>query len=145
MRFMLVFYMPEDTWIDKETVRRVVSWKKKWRDEGVWEQGSPLKPPGLTHTLQLRSDGRVDLIEGPSSDDDPIFYAFEILKCKTLEAALEVAATHPALGFEKSVLEVREIWDQIDPDFMGDEYDEVSPDYHLEVGRNSDTKAPQHG
>lgn len=131
MRFMMIFYMPEDSWIDKETVRRVVSWKKKWRDAGVWEQGSPLKPAGMSHTLTRSANGKVDVKDCSHDVERQVFFAFEILNCDSHEKAIEIAGTHPGLCFPESVLEIREIWDELDPEFMGDELDRVDPDYHL--------------
>tara|TARA_B100000678_G_scaffold254527_5_gene231779 strand:+ start:26662 stop:27078 length:417 start_codon:yes stop_codon:yes gene_type:complete len=129
MRFMLVFYMPEATWVSKDLVRRVVAWKRYWTAAGIYETGNPLKPPGMTHTLSL--DGaKVKVTEGPLHDHNHVFYAFEIIKCETLEIALDVARSHPALEFPQASVEVREVWEDMDPDMMGEEYDDISAELH---------------
>jgi len=129
LRFMLVFYMPEATWIDKDTVRRVVSWKRKWREADVWEQGSPLKPPGETHTLRQSADNSIEVSDTSYDDSSVVFFAFEILTCETIERAIDVAKTHPGLSFPDTAMEVREIWDELDPDIMGSEYQAPVPDF----------------
>ncbi|MAP93544.1 MAG: hypothetical protein CMK07_01220 [Ponticaulis sp.] len=138
MRYMIVFHMPEGTWISKEIVRRIVSWKRRWQAEGIWQMGSPLKPPGMTQTILRIPEGQIKVEDGPLNDSSLIFYAFEILDCETMEKAVSVAQAHPGLEFEGAVIELREIWESIDPDFMGDEYDSVSPDYHLNPKRDGD-------
>ena len=122
MRFMLIFSMPEGTWLAKDLVKRIVAWKREYGEKGIWQTGCPLKPPGMTHTLHRKSDGTLEEQDGPISDHSQIFYAFEILECSSMEEAISVAREHPGLEFEKTWLEIREIWDTLDEDIIGEEY-----------------------
>jgi hypothetical protein len=76
----------------------------------------------MTHTLTRNSDGSINVAEEPMHDGSITFYAFEIIFCDSLEQALELSSVYPALEFDKSTLEVREIWDGLDPDILGDDY-----------------------
>ena len=122
MRFMFVLNMPEGTWISKEIVTRIVEWKRRMAAEGVHLTGNPLKPPGMTTTIYRRTDGSFCISEAPLEDATRIFYAFEIIDCANMDEDVRIARGHPALEFDHCFLEVREIWDSMGEDVMGEEY-----------------------
>ena len=121
MRFMLIFLLPESTWLGKELVARVVDWKDRLMAEGVYQTGSPLKPAGYTTTLIGKPVAAPEVQQGPFDDGERGFYAFEIITCESRERALEIAKTHPGLDLPDAVMEVREIWDEHDPILIGDD------------------------
>ena len=122
MRFMLIFHMPEGSWVSKQSIRRIVDWKRRLVREGHHVTGSPLKPVGMTHTLTRNPDGSINVADEPMHDGSVNFYAFEIIVCESLEQAIEISSTHPALEFEGTTMELREIWDSLDGDVLGDDY-----------------------
>lgn len=127
MRFMLVFIMPEDTWVEKDIIRRIVQWKLDKGREGIFLGGNPLKPAAMTHTVRRDAAGNLETVDGPVHDHGDVFYAYEILKADSLEHALEIARQHPATDIPDTQIEVREIWDTIDQDSMGEEYYKIAP------------------
>lgn len=128
MRFMLVFIMPEDTWVEKDIVRRVVQWKLDKGREGVFLGGNPLKPAAMTQTVRRNEAGGMDVVDGPVHDHGDVLYAYEILRANSISEAINLAKQHPAADIPGAQIEVREIWDSLDEDTIGPEYQDIAPE-----------------
>tara|TARA_B100000446_G_C10287809_1_gene246539 strand:+ start:154 stop:534 length:381 start_codon:yes stop_codon:yes gene_type:complete len=126
MRFFIKLHMPESTWIEKDIIREIVQWKKDMRNAGHYVFGNPLKPPGMTSSIVRNETGELEVVEAPVEEKSIIFYAFEILECESMEEAVELAKRHPALKFDQASMEVREIWDSLDLDVLGQEHPDHS-------------------
>ncbi len=81
-----------DTWFD-EMVQR-----------GVHKEGHELVAPTAGSTVRVR-DGAVSVTDGPFAETKEFLAGFDILECKDLDEAVEVASKHPVARF--GAIEVR--------------------------------------
>jgi hypothetical protein len=77
-------------------------------DRGVRQFGSRLRPVSDATTVQVR-DGEVLLADGPFAETKEQIGGFDLIECKDLDAAIEVASKHPGAKF--GTIEVRPLWE----------------------------------
>ena len=85
------------------------AWVEEMDARGVRRFGSRLRPVRDATTVQLRG-GEVLLTDGPFADTKEQIGGFDILECRDLDEAIEVASKHPAARF--GTLEVRPLWEE---------------------------------
>jgi hypothetical protein len=84
-------------------------WVQEMDARGVRQFGSRLRPVGDATTVRVRG-GEVLVSDGPFAETKEQVGGFDILECKDLDEAIEVASKHPAAAF--GTLEVRPLWEQ---------------------------------
>jgi hypothetical protein len=85
------------------------AWVQEMDDRGVRQFGSRLRPVSDATTVQVRG-GEVLLSDGPFAETKEQIAGFDILECKDLDEAIEVASKHPAARF--GTIEVRPLWEE---------------------------------
>ena len=85
---------PED-WVDEMTTR------------GVRLFGEQLAPPSDATTVRIRN-GDVLLTDGPFAETKELICGFDVIECRDLDEAIEVASKHPVARF--GMVEVRPFW-----------------------------------
>jgi hypothetical protein len=75
----------------------------------VRQFGSRLRPVSDATTVQLRA-GEVVLSDGPFAETKEQVGGFDLIECRDLDEAIEVASKHPAAKF--GTLEVRPLWEE---------------------------------
>ena len=85
---------PED-WVDEMTTR------------GVRLFGEQLAPPSAATTVRVRN-GDVLLTDGPFAETKELICGFDVIECRDLDEAIEVASKHPVARF--GMVEVRPFW-----------------------------------
>jgi hypothetical protein len=84
---------------------------EQWVDEmerrGVRRDGSRLRPVSDATTVRLRG-GEVVLTDGPFAETKEQIAGYDVIECKDLDEAIEVAAKHPVATF--GTVEVRPFW-----------------------------------
>src|SRR5262245_14299014 len=83
-------------------------WVAEMEGKGIRQFGSRLRPVSDSTTIRVRN-GEVLLTDGPFAETKEQIGGFDVLECKDLDEAIEVAAKHPAAKF--GTLEVRPLWD----------------------------------
>ncbi|WAU81546.1 SgcJ/EcaC family oxidoreductase [Streptomyces sp. Qhu-G9] len=86
-------------------------WAAEQGARGVRLHGHRLRPSTETVTVRVR-DGEVLRTDGPFAETKEIVGGFDVLECRDLDEALEVAARHP--GAADGSVEVRGLWDDED-------------------------------
>ncbi len=119
MRYMLIINAPEDLWVSKENIEKIVPWKEKLAAEGIHLTGNPLEPAGMTFTVSRDATGAIITTDEPADDIDAPMFAFEIIECADKDQAVGIARTHPVLQLDKVTIEVRQIWDSMGEDYLG--------------------------
>jgi hypothetical protein len=76
---------------------------------GVRQFGSRLRPVSDATTVQVRG-GEVLLSDGPFAETKEQIGGFDLIECRDLDEAIEVASTHPAAKF--GTIEVRPLWEE---------------------------------
>jgi hypothetical protein len=84
------------------------AWVQEMDGRGVRQLGSRLRPVSDATTVQVRG-GEVLLSDGPFAETKEQIGGFDLIECKDLDEALEVASKHPAARF--GTIEVRPLWE----------------------------------
>jgi hypothetical protein len=106
MRYLMLVYVDEAADGGPDEVK---PWVTEMEGRGVRQFGSRLRPVSDATTVRVR-DGEVLLSDGPFAETKEQIGGFDILECKDLDEALEVAAKHP--GAEGGTIEVRPLWEE---------------------------------
>jgi hypothetical protein len=69
------------------------SWVSEMDGRGVRLEGHPLSPENAT-TVRVRS-GEVLVSDGPFAETKELMVGYDLLECKDLDEAIEVASKHP--------------------------------------------------
>jgi hypothetical protein len=84
------------------------AWVQEMDGRGIRQFGSRLRPISDATTVQVRG-GEVLLSDGPFAETKEQMGGFDVLDCKDLDEAIEVAAKIP--GARDGSIEVRPIWE----------------------------------
>jgi hypothetical protein len=92
---------PQDIQGHEETI---FPWLEDVQARGVRLDGDMLAPPRRAATVRVR-EGKVSVTEGPFIETKEAIGGFDILECKSMEEAIEIAAAHPVA--QGGTIEVR--------------------------------------
>jgi hypothetical protein len=84
------------------------AWVQEMDGRGVRQLGSRLRPVSDATTVQVRG-GEVLLADGPFAETKEQIGGFDLIECKDLDEAIEVASKHPGAKF--GTIEVRPLWE----------------------------------
>lgn len=85
----------------------IEEWAADVERRGVHRGGDRLRPAGDAKTVTVR-DGKVNVVDGPFAETREMIAGFDVLECRDLDEALEIASKHPMARFGK--IEVRPFW-----------------------------------
>jgi hypothetical protein len=85
------------------------AWVQEMDGRGVRQFGSRLRPVSDATTVQVRG-GEVLISDGPFAETKEQIGGFDLLDCKDLDEAIEVASKHPGAKF--GTIEVRPLWEE---------------------------------
>jgi hypothetical protein len=85
------------------------AWVQEMDGRGVRQFGSRLRPVSDATTVQVRG-GEVLLSDGPFAETKEQMAGFDVIECKDLDEAIEVASKHPAAKF--GTIELRPLWEE---------------------------------
>jgi hypothetical protein len=113
MKYMMLIYLetPVSEQIEAgETeaglVEAVEPWVEEMDGRGVRLLGYPLRPPAEASSVRVRGP-EVLVSDGPFTETKEFIVGFDLLECKNMAAATEVAAKHPMAKFAR--MELREV------------------------------------
>lgn len=98
-------------------------WVDEMTERGVSIAGERLRPVDDATTVRIRG-GRLLVTEGPYIEAKEWVAGFDILECRDLDEAIEVASKHPMARF--GTLELRPFW-PLHLDDAGRPADDVRP------------------
>lgn len=108
MQFLLII-AHDDAFTPTETlVGEIMAWIQRMTARGIRITGRPLRPTTEATTLRIRG-GKLHRSAAPFSNAEEQMCAFELVECRDLEHAIEIAQTHPMAA--AASIEVRAIWD----------------------------------
>jgi hypothetical protein len=84
------------------------AWVQEMDARGVRQLGSRLRPVSDATTVRVRG-GEVLLSDGPFAETKEQIGGFDLLECRDLDEAIEVASKHPGAKF--GTIEVRPLWE----------------------------------
>jgi hypothetical protein len=85
----------------------VDEWVSSMEARGVRVTGDRLAPEKQASVVRVRR-GKVNVTDGPFLETKEILGGFDVLECRDMAEAIEVAAAHPFAAF--GVLEIRPVW-----------------------------------
>lgn len=100
-------------------------WVKEMTERGVSIDGERLRPVEDATTVRIRQ-GKLLVTEGPFTESKEWIGGFDILECKDLDEAIEVASKHPMARYGR--LELRPFWPldlEADPEGRDDRPEEL--------------------
>jgi hypothetical protein len=113
MKFMLLFQLDEKRWAELPEAERdgLMSDCDRYAQEmvgsGHARQGAALHPSSTATTLRLH-EGRRIITDGPFAETKELLAGYQVVECRNLDEALEIAARFPPLRAGAAV-EVRPI------------------------------------
>ena len=108
MRYLMLVCVDESVEPTEEEALPT-AWVEEMDGRGIRQFGSRLRPVSDATTVQVRG-GEVLLSDGPFAETKEQVAGFDILECKDLDEAIEVASKHPAAAF--GTIEVRPLWEE---------------------------------
>jgi hypothetical protein len=85
----------------------IEEWAADVERRDVSRGGDRLRPTTDAKTVTVR-DGKVNVVDGPFAETREQIAGFDVLECRDLDEALEIASKHPMARFGK--IEVRPFW-----------------------------------
>jgi hypothetical protein len=82
-------------------------WSEEMASRGVLVSSSGLRPPDEGRAVRVRRRQML-LTDGPFAETKEQIGGFCIIECADMDAAVEIAAAHPAAGYGTIV--IRELW-----------------------------------
>ena len=79
---------------------------RRWTD-GAFARWASDSPPEDATTVRVR-DGKLLLTDGPFVETKELICGFDVIECRDLDEAIEVASKHPMASF--GMVEVRPFW-----------------------------------
>jgi hypothetical protein len=111
MRYMLLICGDESvvpTNEESEDMRTsAISWVEEMDGRGVRLQGSRLRPVSEATTVRVR-DAQVMVSDGPFAETKEQMGGYDLIECKDLDEAIEIASKHPVARFGS--VEIRPFW-----------------------------------
>ena len=108
MRYMMLVCVDESVEVS-EAESLPTAWVEEMEARGVRKFGSRLRPVSDATTVQVRG-GEVVLSDGPFAETKEQVGGFDLIDCRDLDEAIEVASKHPAARF--GTIEVRPFWEE---------------------------------
>lgn len=94
---------------DQVELEPVEPWLAEMEARGVRLMGERLRPTSEAVSVRVRK-GEVLLSDGPFAETKELVGGFDLLDCKDMAEAIEVAAKHPMARLGR--LELRALWDE---------------------------------
>jgi hypothetical protein len=108
VRYMMLVCVDESVEVS-EAEGSPTAWVEEMEARGVRQLGSRLRPVSDATTVQVRG-GEVVLSDGPFAETKEQVGGFDLIECRDLDEAIEVASKHPAARF--GTIEVRPLWEE---------------------------------
>jgi hypothetical protein len=84
-------------------------WVGEMTGRGVHKEGHELGSTNAARTVRVR-DGELMVTDGPFAEAKEELAGFDVIECKDLDEAIEVASKHPVARF--GAIELRPFWQE---------------------------------
>ena len=114
MEYLLMYHAGTDPQPYDAADDNIAEWVTDTQSRGVSEYGERLRPGEDATTVKVRA-GKVVLTEGPFTEAKEWVGGFDVIDCRDLDEAIQIASRHPAARF--SAVEVRPfmVWPDAEP------------------------------
>jgi hypothetical protein len=110
MKYMLLIRPDADYsgGVPEEMIAATEAWVREMTERGVRRVGAALHPPAES-TGVSRKAGKVVTTDGPFAESKEQMGGFDLIDCRDLDEAIEIAAKHPVA--EVGMIEIRPLTD----------------------------------
>ena len=108
MKYMLLIRSDDDyaDGVPEDMVRRTEAWVAEVTARGIRREGAALQPPSESTGVRRRA-GKVVTTDGPFAESKEQMGGFDLIDCRDLDEAIEIASKHPVAEF--GMVEIRAI------------------------------------
>ena len=120
MKFLQLVCIENETTDEQNAImgREIFPWVEDTVARRINITGKPLAPPASARTVRVRS-GETVISDGPFADTKEFIGGFDLLECRDMDEAIEVAAKHPVAWFNlielRPLLEDGDVSNFVDP------------------------------
>jgi len=107
MRFLMLVIADPELHSTEEPVLSIEEWVDETSKSGINLDGDRLEPASKAKTIRRRN-GSVHVTDGPFAETREVIAGFDILDCRDIDHAVEVASRHPMATH--GTIEVRALW-----------------------------------
>lgn len=107
MRFLMLVIADPALESTEEPPLSIEEWVEETDESGVNVGGDRLEPVEKARTVRRRN-GSVHVTDGPFAETREVIAGFDLLECRDMDHAVEVAARHPMAT--RGIIEVRALW-----------------------------------
>lgn len=107
MRYLMLVVADPELDSTEEPVLTIEEWVAETVDSGVNLDGDRLEPAEKAKTVRRRG-GRLHVSDGPFAETREVIAGFDILECRDMDHAIEVASRHPMATH--GTIELRAVW-----------------------------------
>jgi len=107
MEYLLFICTDEPFTPDEDMAQTTTAWVDDVDGRGIRKAGDRLRPATDATTVRVRDD-EVLISDGPFAETKEQICGYDLLDCKNLDEAIEVAARHPMAKY--GLIEVRPVW-----------------------------------
>ncbi|HEU4947684.1 MAG TPA: YciI family protein [Kribbella sp.] len=93
--------------VPPEVADATEAWVKEMEDRGIRLIGDRIRPAEDGTGVRVRG-GKVVTTDGPFAESKEQMGGFDVIECRDLDEAIEVASKHPVAGF--GMVEIRPFW-----------------------------------
>jgi len=116
MEYLLMYTQGKDPLPYDPADDNIAEWAADTQSRGVSEYGERLRPGEDATTVKVR-DGKVLLSEGPFTEAKEWVGGFDIIQCRDLDEAIEIASRHPAARFGSAEVRPFMVWPDAAPGY----------------------------
>lgn len=107
MRYMMFVCSDAEPDTKPEAPGEIEAWVDENDGRGARITGDRLRPVTDAKTVRVRG-GRKMVTDGPFAESKEVILGFDILECRSMDEAIEIAAKHPMARAGR--IEVRAFW-----------------------------------
>ena len=115
MEYLLMYTAGKDPQPYHAEDDNIAEWVAETQSRGVSEYGERLRPGEDATTVKVRG-GQVLVTEGPFTEAKEWVGGFDIIECRDLDEAIEIASRHPAARFSSAEVRPFMVWPDAQPD-----------------------------
>lgn len=110
MQFLLIICHDDNFRPTEGLLSDIKAWIEDANHRGIRVYGNPLRPSGEAVTVRVRH-GKLTRTNAPFTDSGEKMCAYELIECRSVEEAVEVASNHPMA--KAATIEVRPVWNEL--------------------------------
>jgi hypothetical protein len=110
MKFLLIIAHDDLFSPSMDLTKKIIAWNQEMIKKGLLIDSNPLVPESEGITIRIRKN-KIKKTKGSFSDSNDKIAAYALVRCSSLNKAVEIAVKHPMA--KAATIEVRRIWEEL--------------------------------